>query len=315
MGWLDVIGLGIDAATLYQSSKIRKQIGDIQTGQLAESTVQEIIVELKQVLFESLKKFDDVDDLIQTEPLKIYFATQFTNWRLNNLGITPEIFTEFNDKEYALNARKSINNVRDSAAGLLSDDQISDADNGLLALLEMPFLDKSITIKCEKEKIIEFEQELNNTQEEWDLLTEEKKQINKKGLPYIGFSAVGIVLMCLVGGIGTALFGSDSIISMFAQLLSMVVCFGSLALLGVGIITMLRRPTGRYSELSKERSRLRREIKNRQEMEDVPEEFSGLSSDELISLREERYELLRKVIGSEEVDYLLSSSETSLNFS
>ncbi|MFC1879236.1 hypothetical protein ACFLZW_04925 [Chloroflexota bacterium] len=288
MGWLDIVSLGIDAAQYYQINQARNQLTSIEEGRLAETYRREVLEVLRNYVFEILQTTKRLEETVNKTPLPVYVIASALKQRFEELGISPEIFPEFKDKEYVLDVQKRMNTV----IGELSAEEIQQAEQCVADLVQMPILNKAIETQIAAET-------LGETREEWDKLSSRRAAYILWGVVALGFSLVICTAsFCFAIPLG---FSISAGFDTFGGLLNLVIFMFVLILFFAsiigGIILLSKSSTERYKELREIRNRAEGRIPTMEIRAELIEIFGEPKSDDLQKLKEERLASIRQVLG------------------
>lgn len=204
-GWLDLIGIGIDVAQSHQIYKAREELAQIQAG-AQEEAMRKLVLELmRNFVFEIAQDIKALEDRMQVAPQQVFVVARALEWRLQDSGISPEIFSEFSDKEYVQQTFTKIRTAVQQSRTLLSQEQLTQAETAISYIVESGLLNQAIEAKSALE-------ELQATELEWNELSKEAgKASNSKTL---GCIALFIALVSIPGCLVASLSGDDNTVAL-----------------------------------------------------------------------------------------------------
>jgi len=94
-GWLDLIGIGIDVAQSHQIYKAREELQQLQAGAEEAALHKAVLEMMRNFVFEIAQDIKALEDKMQTAPQQVYVVARALEWRLQDSGISPDIFSEF----------------------------------------------------------------------------------------------------------------------------------------------------------------------------------------------------------------------------
>ena len=169
MDWFKTLNTGLNvlqAAELYQT---RQHLNRMEASQQEQQLAQELLAVVKNLYFATSQSAEVLEEKLTTEPQKVLVGARLLEWRLENVGVRPELFPTFEDKTYAADTHKAIKRLTTSSTNALTSEQIHDTEECLGYILEMPLLDNAIEIISAHERVQPLKQELEATDPEWTL--------------------------------------------------------------------------------------------------------------------------------------------------
>ncbi len=305
MGWLDLINIGIDAAQSYQIYQARERLRQIETGALTEALRKEVLEVLRNFVFATAQNLKELEQHLENSPQPAYVAARALEWRFQDIGISPEIFPEFTDKEYVLNVQEKLAEIIQDSQSRLTPDQISQGQECIKAIVQMSLLDQAVDMQVAREH-------LQSTEAEWKKVAGDRSKFTMGGLAALGAAFfVCPVAYCFSTFALAALVSSAGGSSQGSILgLVTIVVNGALFLASLvgGIILLAKRRNPRHQELKKAREQWRDKIPDQETREQIVRLLGEQSSDEYQRLRATRAGLVREVMGQiEGYDRLLAS--------
>ncbi len=291
-GWLDLIGIGIDVAQSRQIYKAREELGQLQAGAQAEAARKLILEMMRNFVFEIVQDIKVLEDHMQTAPQQVYVVARALEWRLQDSGISPEIFPDFTDKEYVQQAFTRIKSAVQQSRGRLSEEQLTQAETAIKSITETGLLTQAIEAKSAQE-------ELQATELEWRKLSSQassattRKRLGCFGLLFFTF---GLIPMGL--GAFVALLAQRSIfLGRVGGLIAVVIWIA--CLVGNIILISKGKPT-HYEQTKAEREELQKKLLPRDVWDKVVNLWGDLSSQGYRDIQTTRANFLRGVFGQVE---------------
>lgn len=293
--WLDLIGIGIDVAQSYQIYQARQQLGQMQAGAEATALQKQVLEVLRNFVFETAQDVKALEQRVTGSPQPVYVVARALNWRFQDIGISPEIFPDFSDKEYVLKVQETIAGVTQETRDRLSDAQVSQADACVQAIVQMPLLEQAIEAQ-------EAHEHLQATEAEWRAISAKRTKGMFGGLGTLAFAWVICPMMaCISSSIASInRFSTGQVGGFFTQVMEggillttlLVMLGGSIG----GIILLAKSSTGRFGELKRARRAWREKMPAREVWEQIVAAFGEQSSDEYREMRAARQNLMRQVL-------------------
>lgn len=319
MNWLDIIGIGIDAAQYHQLSKLRGDVRAGEEGRVAEILRKETLDALRHVVFMSRKSAEALAEHVTKSPQAVYVATRLLEWRFTELGISPKVFSEHEDKDYAFEAQAAITKTLSDVRNKLSPEQVSQADACFKAIIEMPLLEHALEAQLLEEQLREKQIELESTDEEWGPLSRQKSKSTSFGL---GVAFIVPASLCVGAILCNSIFTRNNGFGVtpsaaMSNLATAALCLVALCAVGAGLFLMLRMPSSKYAELRKQRSQvnqakaeLEKRLPGREMKDTLLSTFGAHTSKEFRDIKASRESLIRQVMGQmEDYDRFLLSAD------
>lgn len=296
--WLDLIGVGIDAAQSYHIYQARQELRQIESGLAAEANRAMVLEIMRNFVFELAQDVKALDEHVERTPQQVYVVARALDWRLQDSGITPEIFPEFADKEYVQRTCTMIAAALEQSRSRLTAQQLEDAEEAFLYISEASLLNRAIETKSLMEQY-------KATEEEWKELSEEAKRLsNKRTLGWVALVGTfvvlppfGCLLISLLGNSSTLLFGETfGLIGGSVGTISLLVVFLTAFIGSLVLITKNSAPQ-RYKELRDARAAWSDRMMPREEWDRVVNLWGDLPSESYRNMQVQRNNLLREMFG------------------
>ena len=202
MDWFKVLNIGLNAVETTQLYQTRQHLQRMEASQQEQKLAHELLAIVKNLYFVTNQSAEVLEEKLALEPQKVFVGTRLLEWRLGDIGVTPEVFPTFDDKEYAAKTHKTIKNLIASSTKALTPEQAHDAEECFSYILEMPALNESIEVVSTYEKIKPIKQELESTNPDWLPLKNARNKCLAIGLT---IALVGPGFVCVLGSLGMQL--------------------------------------------------------------------------------------------------------------
>jgi len=292
-GWLGLIGIGIDVAQSHQIYKAREELGQLQAGAQAEAARKLILEMMRNFVFEIVQDITVLEDHMQTAPQQVYVVARALEWRLQDSGISPDIFPDFTDKEYVQKAFTRIKSAVQQSRGRLSEEQLTQAETAIKYITENGLLMQAIEAKSAQE-------ELQATEPEWRKLASQASSASSSKL----LGCIGLLLFTF-GLIPMALGGFVAFvanhINEFLGIVVGFIAFGIwIACLVVNIKVIGKRKPAHFEQMKTEREALQKKLLPRDVWDKVVNLWGDLPSEGYRDIQATRANFLRGVFGQVE---------------
>lgn len=290
-GWLDLIGIGIDVAQSHQIYKAREELKQIQAG-AQEEAMRELVLEvMRNFVFEIAQDIKALEDRMQMAPQQVYVVARALEWRLQDSEISPEIFSEFSDKEYVQQTFTKIRLAVQQSHGRLSQKQLAQAEIAISYVTEAGLLNQAIEAKSALE-------ELQATESEWNMLSKQAGSTSgMKVLGCLGLLATFSFIPMFLGIFATWLASINDMLSSISGLFGIGVWL--ICLVG-SIILMAKSKPARHQQMKAERESLQSKLMKREEWAKVTALWGDISSQGYRNIQAARANFLRGVFGQVE---------------
>lgn len=296
MDWRTLLSAGNLLLDIKQSADLQQanqQLSNMQQITLQDALRKEYLEMLKNFIFNAYKRVELLEQYSKKLPVPVYVTTRLIESGYKEIGITPNVFPDFVDKEYVTKFQDKVDGVLTKTRNGLSKTDLDQAEECVSGVLDMPLLEKVITSQGAQEQ-------LNSLDGEWKELEGYVSARQRKGvLSLIGIVVFPVVVACL----GSAIAQNNRALG---QAITIIMLIGPLVLLGYGIYLLATKfpsgKKGRYAEIANERDRLRVMLANQEESGQIVEKFGSLSSQEYLNLKEKRQTLIKKIIEDVEGD-------------
>lgn len=303
MDWRTLLSAGNLLLDIKQSSDLQQanqQLSNMQETALQDALRKKYLEMLKNFIFNTYKRVELLEQYAKKLPMPVYVTTKLIEAGYNDIGITPNVFPDFADKEYVNKFQDKVGELLKKTRDGLSPNDLAQSEECVSGVLEMPLLEKAITSQNAQEQ-------LDSLDGEWKNLEGYVSNRQRKGvLSIVGAFAFPFIVICLGGGA----VGTDN--RTLGQLIIVITLLVPLVFLAYGIFLLATRfPSGkknRYAEIAKERDRLRAMLATPEEAGQIVAKFGSLSSREYLNLKETRQRLIQKIIEDVEGDEKLLSA-------
>lgn len=304
MDWFKALSLGFDVINLGQLNQTRKHLKGMESAQAASQLTEELLAMLRNLYFATNQSAQALDEQLPVESQKVFVGARLLEWRLEDMGVNPEIFPSFEDKEYAAKTHKTIKRLIKLSSEKLSQEQVQDAEECIDSILEMPALNDAIEIMKAREAIQPLNQELNTVDSDWKPL---KKMKDRRMLIGLLVALGGPVFICIGGSIfmplTQSIFGNSEFGSIvgLGQIVFQFLLVGA-AFIG-GAIYAFKSPSKSFTKLQQQRYTIQKKIATITPRKSLHVNFESMTSDELIHLRTSRQGFIEKILGGTDDDY------------
>jgi len=153
MDFGDYVSLGADMAQLSRLRQLQEHLHSLSAIQEAEVAKQNYLSELKNIVFKISKNLNYLTPLLRQNPKFAYLYIKQQLSIFSTYNITPEIFKEFSDKEYAQKVLDTLNGLSVRIRQNLPSEDVEQAEQALKSIEQMPFLGQAIEMADAKDKI------------------------------------------------------------------------------------------------------------------------------------------------------------------
>lgn len=288
-GWLDLIDIGLDAAQTYQIYKAREDLKQIQAGAQAEAARKLVLEVVRNFVFEIAQDIRALEEHLQTAPQQVYVVARALEWRLQDSGVSPEIFAEFTDKEYVQQTLTRIKSAIQQSRGRLSTEQLNQAEAAISYITQAGLLKQAIEAKTALE-------ELQATEPEWQALSQQVKSAStNKSLGCLALlatlSIVPAILVALVAMLEHLSKFMGGVGWLFTIIIVIVCLVGAIYLMVKGA-----KPA-RYKQLKGIREDLQKKLLSREIWEQVAGLWGDQPSQGYRNIQAARGNFLRGIFG------------------
>lgn len=283
MNWVDLVLIGFDVAQSHQLHKAREQLNRLEAGAVLSMLHNEMLISLRSFIFECAKEIEVLEQNLDSSSLSVYVAAKTFEWRLHDMGISPEIFPEFADKEYVQRLHNKLTRIIQELRRKLTAGQINQAEDCFSFIVHMPLLDQAIIGQ-------EAREQLQASDVEWKALSSKKSFFNLAGL---GSLIGGFIFPLLM----IAILSYIPIPEVLRENLSCSVCIFGFGLILGGILLMAMSSSSQYWQLAKDRQEWKGKIPNNQTWNTIVNLFGQRSGEEYRRLRTTREGIIRQMMG------------------
>ncbi|MBC8262886.1 MAG: hypothetical protein H8E47_02015 [Anaerolineales bacterium] len=294
MGWLDLLDIGIGAAQFHQIRKAREQLSRTEAGAAAEATRREVLEVLRNFVFGCAQDLKALESHTPSSPQPVYVVARAFERRFQEVGITPEIFPEFTDKEYVQQVQTKTRAAIQESRNRLSDSQIQQAEACFNAIVQMPLLNQAI----EATQAVE---QLQATEVEWKALGKRaSKARQRKVLGILGLGGTFLFLAPLACVVASILGSVSDILGELGLLGVPAVLLGGLVGSILLITSGLKATPSDYQRLKTTRQKWQAKLMPRGTWQQVVALFGEHDSVGYRDIRTTREDLMRLVLGQVE---------------
>jgi hypothetical protein len=304
-GW-DWLHAGLGVATYAKAQNAKRQLEEMKSAAEREAARRAMLDAMRDLIFDLSRDIQLAEEQLTEFPQQVYIVSKTLAWKLAESGLTPEVFPDFQDKEYVLATEKRIAQVIDDSRAPLSDRQVEQSERAIQYIVEMPLLQGAVSAVSARES-------LASTADQWK--ETRGRQRKKKNFRVLGFVGIGLTLCAgiwlILGGLSTLMSGAglgggtDGV--RFGMMMGGMLMVGVGAAIPVGSVALLvlgERPNPTYEPLKTKRENWRRQLLPSQDWERVKSTFGDLNSAQFEQILEQRLAFLNPLLGGDFQKYL-----------
>lgn len=140
MGWGDVISIGLGLGNAALNASNASTLQQMKLQRASEAIYREFINLLRNGMFNLKQTAEDVLAGEEASPLQAAGAMRILDYQLSASGVTPDLFPEISDKEYAAATSRLINSNSSRMYAALDDHGKKQVDELLVHLKRLPEL-------------------------------------------------------------------------------------------------------------------------------------------------------------------------------
>ncbi len=286
--WLDLINVGMNATQSYHIHQAQEQLQRMEAGAAAATLHAQVLEIMRNYVFEIAQDIKALEEHLQSAPQQVYVVAHALSWRLQDLGLTPEIFPEFADKEYVQRTETKIRYAIQESQTMLTPEQHTQADRAVEFVEQSDLLQQAI-------EAVSAQEELQATEPEWQELSRKSQGASgKKTLGRPGLLGTFIILPWLLFGIVSMMANTSEILGSLSGLVALVVWPACLA--GSIVLLAQSKPT-HYEQLKETRGTWQSKLLPREKWERVVNLWGERSSQGYRGVQESRNNFLRGIFG------------------
>ncbi|MBS4014977.1 MAG: hypothetical protein KGZ86_00845 [Candidatus Latescibacteria bacterium] len=301
-GW-NWIHAGLEIATYAKAQEAQRQLSEMQTAVEIEAARKFLLDAMRTFVFDISRDIQLAEEQIEAHPQQVYIVSKSLDWRLGNSGLSPEIFPDFQDKEYFFKTQRKIQEVIKQATEKLSPQQIRDSDIAIQYISELPVLQKAMSSQSAQES-------LRATDKQWGQANAKKGNKNL----FFGLGVFGFILTLCVGtplgifGLASLLSGDVSAVLAGLAMLCVAALFpvGSVAMMVLG-----SKFDSNYSPLKEKREIWKNQLMSKEDWQGFVSTFGNLSSAQIQRMYDERLSYLTPLLGGDFQRYLTPGEQTA----
>jgi hypothetical protein len=266
--WVDYSNLAANLVQIGQLSAVQERLKQLAEIETARAERIQLINKLRQVVFETENGLLQIGEYVAKAPTGVLIAVSILKATFDNMGIVPETFEEFADKDRVKQVSELIQSRVNESSQHLSQEQRSEAQRMIVLVPKLSDLDTLIKANDAKD-------ELARTDLEWTSLVERQQKALSPWKNLMGFS----VLLWIVG------FPLAGLISGPNQLLWIIVLFGLPTISFAISVANLTKIPKRLGELEQLRTPLEKLLLPVARELELVNEFGAKTNDELKVLK------------------------------
>lgn len=216
MGTLDTI---LNVASLATEIHIASQVAEMRRDGTARAELQMYLKQLRDEIFQYNETKKDLLELEAENPKAAAGGMRFLETRLENSGITPDLFIEIADMQFAADVKRSIRSEAQRLSALLTPTERDEIERVVQVAWQLPdyeyYLENS-------DRIDEYRAALKKTRYMPRGLTDTAAGIFKMGfgaaavILSIAMIAIGASEGCLIGLVLLAILGGVAYLNLYA---------------------------------------------------------------------------------------------------
>ena len=282
--WVDYGNLAANLIQVGQLSDVQKRLRQVAEMEAAREERVRLINELRQIVFESEEGLKQVGKHTTNAPAGVLIAVSILKTAFDEMGVVPQTFEEFIDKDRVKRVREIIQNRIDESLQRLSNEQLSEAQRMIALVPKLGDLDILISA-------IDAKKELTKTELEWKTL--EKKRKNS-------LQPLNILMIISLVWCGFSYFTVNNINWMdIDQPVGLGILFVMFGIPVIGMITSLvtisKLSSKRLDELRKYRAQLQKLLLSVEKYKTLINEFGEKTNEEYKSIRSNFLEYMERV--------------------
>lgn len=294
--WVDYGNLAANLIQVGQLSAVQKRLRQLTEIEAAREERMRLIKELRQIVFESEEGLTQVGKYITVAPTGVFVAVSILKTAFDEMGIVPQTFEEFTDKDRVKHVREIIQKRIEEASQRLSVEQLSEAQRMIALIPKLGDLDLLISA-------IDARNELAKTDLEWKTLEEQRK---KSLQPWNTLMGISLIWCCISSAIIQASpnLYPEKLPPAVAVAISLTLLCLMIGIPVIGMIVSLfkisRVSTKRLDELKKLRTPLQRLLLTPEKYKALVNEFGEKPIEEYKSIKSNVLEYMERVTKKDE---------------
>jgi hypothetical protein len=296
-GW-DWIHAGLEVATYAKAQSAQRQLSEMKTATEIEAARRVLLEAMRSFVFDISRDIQLAEEQIKAFPQQVYIVSKSLEWRLSNSGLSPELFPDFQDKEYFFKTQKKITEIVGQSKGSLTEQQIHESDIAVQYISEIPTIQQAISAKSAQES-------LRATDSEWRKLSDSQGQKNL----FIGLGVAGLLISMCVGAPlalgGLTMLGSGDFGGVIGGLI-MLGIGGAIPIGSIGLFVLSGKSNPEYAPLKAKREVWQKQLMSNDDWQQIVATFGDLSSQEFQRKYDEKLAYLNPLLGGDFQKYLTS---------
>lgn len=298
-GW-NWLHAGLEVATYAKARKAQQGLEEMQNAAAKEEARRILLEAMRNFIFDISRDIELAEEQLAEHPQQVFIISRSLDWRLDDSGLSAEIFPEFQDKEYVSKTEKKIAEVIVKSKSALTDEQIEQSEKAVQFICEMPLLQQALVDMPARES-------LQATESQWQQINGRQKNKNRflilgiVGLSIFACSGIPLALGGLGSLTGQGFGGFVRGLLMIAVAVAMAV--GVFKLIQMGIV-----PNSEYAPLHDKRKNWEKQLVSDKEYQRVKSTFGKLSSEQFKAMYDERLAFLKPILGNDFQSYLAAEN-------
>lgn len=289
----DWIHAGLEVATYLNAREAQQTLTEMKTATEIEKAHRTILKAMKSFIFDISRKIQLAEDQITAFPQQVYIVAKSLEWRLENGGLSADMFPDTPDMEYYFKTEKKVSEVIRKSKEKLTKEQIDVSEQAVqYVVVEIPMLQQAISARTAQDS-------LEKTKNKWQKAS--SRNGNNQLLAILGFLGLLPSCICLLSPI---MGGGNGSYAGLILILGIAALIGSISLIRKG-----KEFAPQYTKLKLERQTLEKQLMPEEEWEEVILMFGDLSREQFQNIYKERLAFLTPLLGNEFQKHLVSTPE------
>lgn len=280
---LDVANLAVNVSQSASLANQREQLETLRNQAAYAAVVEQILNELKHVVYVANGQAKALTEFKEEAPQAVYVVATTILQRFSSIGIKPEIFPQFQDKEYVGAVIRELDAVVTDTRTRLDANQLAEAQQCIAAIAQMPMLENAIEVQSIHEKLTALQQDWVSAKAEHDGW-HKKANLVFLGMVLAAGASLPLGFLVMLGD-----FQSGVGICSFAPFL---ILFGLVA----WFVIRSKGNTSRYEQLKKQEESLKAKLEELPSINDIQQAVGAYSSEGYKQIRSNNQVFIQKVL-------------------
>jgi hypothetical protein len=292
----DWMHAALEIATFEQARRAQEDLASMRSAYEADAARRVLIEAMRNFIYDIYRDIQSAEEQNSLFPHQVYIVARYLERRVEISGISPEIFPEFNDKEYVNKVTQKIADVIKRSRSVLTNNQIEDAEKAVQYIFEAQTLKQAILSKEAQESLLVIDSD-------WRRLS--MRQNSKGCLVFLGLSGLAFCLFNWLIFSGEIVVTVSNIFSSNQSFLGILVWFLFAAfycgvmIISIGSFILGIRPNPEYEPLKNKRDMLLKQQMSKSEWSQVVSQFGDLTIEKFRENYHERISFLISLLGED----------------